>query len=66
MILEEIRLSDFRCFFGKCKITFSTAANRNLTLIYAENVVGKTTLLTERICSGDPRSMKRSARSART
>jgi DNA sulfur modification protein DndD len=45
MILEEIRLTDFRCFYGKCSIKFSTDSDRNVTLIYAENGVGKTTLL---------------------
>jgi DNA sulfur modification protein DndD len=45
MILDEIRLQDFRCFYGECKIEFSTDKDRNVTLIYAENGVGKTTLL---------------------
>jgi DNA sulfur modification protein DndD len=45
MILEEIRLSDFRCFYGKSTIKFSTDEEKNVTLIYAENGVGKTTLL---------------------
>lgn len=45
MILNEIRLKDFRCFYGECKIEFSTDTERNVTLIYAENGVGKTTLL---------------------
>lgn len=45
MILDEIRLQDFRCFYGECKITFSTDQDKNVTLIYAENGVGKTTLL---------------------
>ena len=45
MILSEIRLRDFRCFYGECSITFSSDKDKNVTLIYAENGVGKTTLL---------------------
>ena len=45
MILEEIRLKDFRCFFGETSIRFSEDHHRNVTIIYAENGVGKTTLL---------------------
>ncbi len=45
MILEEIRLKDFRCFFGSSHIKFSKDVDRNITIIYAENGVGKTTLL---------------------
>lgn len=45
MILEEIRLSDFRCFYGDTFIRFSEHPEKNVTIIYAENGVGKTTLL---------------------
>lgn len=45
MILEEIRLTDFRCFFGETFIRFSEDPDKNVTIIYAENGVGKTTLL---------------------
>lgn len=45
MILEEIRIKDFRCFYGEGKIEFSTETEQPVTLIYAENGVGKTTLL---------------------
>ncbi|MCE8532262.1 AAA family ATPase [Ruegeria pomeroyi] len=45
MILEEIRLTDFRCFFGETHIQFSEDPEKNVTIIYAENGVGKTTLL---------------------
>ncbi len=45
MVLEEIRITNFRCFYGESVIKFSTNANRNVTLIYAENGAGKTTLL---------------------
>ena len=40
MILEEIRLKDFRCFFGETSIRFSEDPDRNVTIIYAENGVG--------------------------
>ena len=45
MILQEVRLTDFRCFFGNSKIRFSEDPEKNVTIIYAENGVGKTTLL---------------------
>ncbi len=45
MILEEIRLKDFRCFYGESEIALSTDEARNVTIVYAENGVGKTTLL---------------------
>ena len=45
MILEEIRMKDFRCFYGESTISFATDEVKNVTLIYAENGVGKTTLL---------------------
>jgi DNA sulfur modification protein DndD len=45
MILQEIRLKDFRCFYGESSINFSTEDGQNVTIIYAENGVGKTTLL---------------------
>ena len=45
MILQEIRLTDFRCFYGNSLIRFSEDETKNVTLIYAENGVGKTTLL---------------------
>ena len=45
MILEEIRLRDFRCFYGNTSIRFSEDPEKNVTIIYAENGVGKTTLL---------------------
>ena len=45
MILEEIRLRDFRCFYGDTNIRFSEDPKKNVTIIYAENGVGKTTLL---------------------
>jgi DNA sulfur modification protein DndD len=45
MLLEEITLKDFRCFNGEHTLEFSTDEERNVTLIHAENGVGKTTLL---------------------
>ncbi|RED45012.1 hypothetical protein DFP90_1123 [Aestuariispira insulae] len=37
MILDEIRLTDFRCFYGKTRIRFSEDPDKNVTLIYAES-----------------------------
>jgi DNA sulfur modification protein DndD len=45
MWLSQITLKDFRCFNGEHSIEFSQDPERNVTLIHAENGVGKTTLL---------------------
>lgn len=45
MWVERIELNDFRCFFGSRDIEFSTDREKNVTLIHAENGVGKTTIL---------------------
>lgn len=45
MKLINIRLHNFRLFYGEQSIAFSTDPQRNLTLFHAENGVGKTTLL---------------------
>jgi len=46
MKIKRIKLSNFRQFYGKNNIIeFSTDNNRNVTLIHAENGVGKTTIL---------------------
>lgn len=45
MLLEEIVLKDFRCFHGEHVIEFATEPDQNVTLIHAENGVGKTTIL---------------------
>lgn len=45
MWLEEITLKDFRCFHGEHVLELSTDEDENVTLIHAENGVGKTTLL---------------------
>lgn len=45
MLLEQVILKDFRCFCGEYSVDFSTDPEKNVTLIHAENGVGKTTLL---------------------
>lgn len=45
MILDRITLKDFRCFYGEQSIDFASDPDNNVTLIHAENGVGKTTLL---------------------
>lgn len=45
MWVERIELSDFRCFYGTREIEFSIDPEKNVTLIHAENGVGKTTIL---------------------
>jgi DNA sulfur modification protein DndD len=45
MIFEKIVLNNFRQFYGKCEINFSTDEEKNITLIHGENGVGKTTIL---------------------
>jgi DNA sulfur modification protein DndD len=45
MLLEQIILKDFRCFCGEYSVDFSTDPIKNVTLIHAENGVGKTTIL---------------------
>jgi DNA sulfur modification protein DndD len=45
MWLEQITLKDFRCFYGENSIDLSTSPENNVTVIHAENGVGKTTLL---------------------
>ena len=43
MQIKSIHLKDFRQFYGEQKIEFATDADKNVTLIHAENGVGKTT-----------------------
>jgi DNA sulfur modification protein DndD len=43
--IKRLRLRDFRQFRGDQFIEFATGKDRNVTLIHAENGVGKTTLL---------------------
>ena len=45
MWVERIELNDFRCFYGAREMEFSTERDKNVTLIHAENGVGKTTIL---------------------
>jgi DNA sulfur modification protein DndD len=45
MILRKIRLVDFRQFYGDQTIEIAQPGDQNVTLIHAENGVGKTTLL---------------------
>lgn len=45
MEIKRIRLRDFRQFYGDQTIELATDPNRNVTLIHAENGVGKTTIL---------------------
>lgn len=45
MLLQKIILKNFRQFYGLQEIVFSTDTDKNVTLIHAENGVGKTTLL---------------------
>lgn len=45
MFLEKIILRNFRQFYGEQEIVFSCDPKQNVTLIHAENGVGKTTLL---------------------
>lgn len=45
MFLKKIILKNFRQFYGEQEIVFSVDRKKNVTLIHAENGVGKTTLL---------------------
>src|SRR5579864_7898879 len=45
MKITKVRLKNFRQFYGEQEIVFAIDAERNVTLIHAENGFGKTTLL---------------------
>ena len=45
MLIRKIVLTNFRQFYGEQTIHFSTNEDKNVTLIHAENGVGKTALL---------------------
>ena len=45
MLIREITLKNFRQFYGEQTIKFSVDNEKNVTLIHAENGVGKTALL---------------------
>ncbi len=45
MILDKVTIENFRQFRGRQELYFSTALDRNVTLVHAENGFGKTALL---------------------
>jgi DNA sulfur modification protein DndD len=45
MLLKKISLTNFRQFYGKQEISIATDKEQNVTLVHAENGVGKTTFL---------------------
>ncbi len=45
MLLKKITLTNFRQFYGKQELVIAADAEKNVTLIHAENGVGKTTVL---------------------
>lgn len=45
MILQSLRLKDFRQYQGEQSLRFSTSKDRNVTVIYGANGAGKTALL---------------------
>jgi DNA sulfur modification protein DndD len=45
MLIQKVVLNNFRQFYGEQTLRFSTHEHKNVTLIHAENGVGKTALL---------------------
>ena len=45
MLIQKIVLNNFRQFYGEQELHLSTDENKNVTLIHAENGVGKTALI---------------------
>ncbi len=45
MLLKKITLDNFRCFKGHHEMLFSTNEDKNVTLVFAENGTGKTTMV---------------------
>ena len=45
MIINSVTVENFRSFYGEQEISFATDREKNTTLIYAMNGVGKTNLL---------------------
>nr|WP_319390619.1 AAA family ATPase [uncultured Cohaesibacter sp.] len=45
MFLKKITLKNFRQFYGEQEITFADDPGKNVTLLHAENGIGKTTFL---------------------
>ena len=43
--MKKLLIENWRCFYGEQKIEFASTTDRNVTLIHAENGVGKTSLL---------------------
>ena len=44
MLLKSLKLENFRQFYGKQEVTFTTDSNKNVTVIMGENGSGKTSL----------------------
>ena len=45
MIIQKVIIENFRSFYGEQTIEFSTDSEKNTTIIYAMNGVGKTNIL---------------------
>jgi DNA sulfur modification protein DndD len=45
LLFKRLTLKDFRIYAGEHSIDFSTDSNQHLTVVHAENSVGKTTML---------------------
>ena len=45
MIIESIKFSNWRCFYGEVEIVFSNDKIKNVTLIHGQNGFGKTNIL---------------------
>ena len=45
MKILSLKMTNFRQFYGRQELHFSTDSKKNITLIHAENGVGKTALL---------------------
>ncbi|MGR8998239.1 MAG: AAA family ATPase [Gammaproteobacteria bacterium] len=45
MLIHKVILNNFRQYYGRVQLNFSTLAEKNVTIIHGENGVGKTALL---------------------
>ena len=45
MLIKSITLHNFRQFKGKQKLEFSSASDKNVTVLLGDNTFGKTTIL---------------------
>jgi DNA sulfur modification protein DndD len=45
MILHQLTVNNFRCFYGEHKIRFAAGKNKNVTIVTGGNGTGKTTFL---------------------